>query len=151
MIKNLDNKERVFILKHNYIGQLAYMFQKEPYVIPITYFYSEDENVIICYSGEGHKLTAMRKNNSVSLNVTEIESVNDWRSVLVHGVFEELEGSNSKAYLHQFSLGVKDLILKKEHRDLDFISEFSSKIYNDELPTVFLIKIKEVTGKMRKL
>ena len=93
----------------------------------------------------------MRKNNSVSLNVTEIESVNDWRSVLVHGVFEELEGSNSKAYLHQFSLGVKDLILKKEHRDLDFISEFSSKIYNDELPTVFLIKIKEVTGKMRKL
>ena len=25
MIKNLDNKERVFILKHNYIGQLAYI------------------------------------------------------------------------------------------------------------------------------
>ena len=70
-------------------------------------------------------------------------------SVLVQGIFNELEGSVAKAQLHEFSLGVKDLILKKEQRKLDFISEFSSKIYNDDLPIVFTIKIEEITGKIR--
>ena len=91
----------------------------------------------------------MRKNTNVCLNVSEIDSVNSWMSVLVQGVFIELIGSEAKAQLHKFSLGVKHLIIKKEHRELDYISEFSSKIYNDDLPVVFTIKIEEITGKIR--
>ena len=59
-------------------------------------------------------------------------------------------GSDAKSKLHEFSLGVKDLIHKKEHRELNFIHEFSSKIYKDDLPIVFSIKIEEITGKMRR-
>jgi nitroimidazol reductase NimA-like FMN-containing flavoprotein (pyridoxamine 5'-phosphate oxidase superfamily) len=149
MIKNLTKKECIYVLKHNYIGHLAYTFSNKPFVIPITYFYDEANNAIICYSGEGHKTSSMRKNNAIALEVSEIDSVNNWKSVLVHGTYEELEDSTARAELHSFSLGVKDLIWKREHEDLDYISEFSSKIYKGDIPIVFRILVNDISGKER--
>ncbi len=149
MIKKLDDKEKMLLLSSNYIGSLGYIFQNKSFVVPITYFYNQEKNNIICYSANGHKINALRKNNSVSLSVTDIDSVNDWKSVLVQGTYKEVEGSTARALLHQFSLGVKDLILRKELRDLDFISQFSSKVYKDDIPIVFTIEINEITGRMR--
>tara|TARA_R100000988_G_C3992648_1_gene163727 strand:- start:139 stop:594 length:456 start_codon:yes stop_codon:yes gene_type:complete len=150
MIKTLDEKEKMLLLSSNYIGNLGFMSQNKTFVIPITYFYNEEQNNIICYSALGHKINALRKNNTISLSVTEINSVNDWKSVLVHGIYNEEDDFTAQALLHQFSLGVKELILRKELRDLDFISQFSSKIYKDDVPIVFTISIEEITGKMRK-
>ena len=150
MIKNLVQKEINYILENNYIGHLGYIYQGKPFVIPITYFFDIKNNCIICYSGDGHKINAMRKNNAVSLQVADIDSVNNWRSVLVHGIFEQHFGSDAKAYLHQFSLGVKDIITEKAHIKPNYISEFSSKIYKGDIPIVFLIKIEDITGKKRK-
>ena len=149
MYINLDDHEIKFILENNYIGNLGYIYLNRPFVVPITYFFDKETNVIICYSGEGHKMNAMRKNNAVSLLVDQIESIGNWESVLVQGVFEEHFGSDAKSYLHKFSLGVKDVVLEKEHKKLDFISEFSSKIFNENVPSVFLIKIEGITGKKR--
>jgi hypothetical protein len=151
MFINLEDKKIEFILENNYIGHLGYIYQNRPYNVPITYFFDKENNSIICYSGEGHKMNAMRKNNMISLQVEEIESVTNWKSVLVHGTFIQHFGSDAKAYLHKFSLGVKDVIMEKEHKEVDFISEFSSKIYNDNVPSVFVIKIEEITGKMRQI
>ncbi len=149
MFKNLEDKEIRYILENNYIGQLGYIYRNRPFLVPITYFFDKESNAIICYSGDGHKMNAMRKNSTVSLLITEIETVTDWKSVLLHGTFEQHFGSEAKAYLHKFSLGVKDIILEKDHKKANFISEFSSKIYNEEIPAVFLIKIEEMTGKKR--
>ena len=149
MYINLEEQEIKFILENNYIGHLGYIYLNKPYVVPITYFFDKEENNIICYSGEGHKINAMRKHTAVSLLVEEIESIGNWESVLVHGAFEQHVGSEAKAYLHKFSLGVKQVIFEKEHKKLDFISEFSSKIFNENVPTVFLIKIEGFTGKKR--
>ncbi|WP_100609893.1 pyridoxamine 5'-phosphate oxidase family protein [Confluentibacter lentus] len=149
MFINLEDKEIKFILENNYIGYLGYVYKNRPYVIPITYYFNRENNTIICYSGEGHKVDAMRKNNAISLQVTSIDSVTNWKSVLVHGTFEELFGSIAKAYLHKFSLGIKEVIMEQEHKTVNFISDFSNKIYNDEIPTVFIMKIEEFTGKKR--
>ena len=150
MIKNLDKKENIFILENNFIGYLGYIYQNTPFVVPITYFFDKKNNAIICYSGQGHKINAMRKNKTVSLQVAEITAVNHWKSVLVHGSFEQHYGSDAKAYLHAISLGVKDVVLKREQRDLDFISQFSSNIHKDDTPVVFLIKVEDITGKKRR-
>ena len=149
MFKNLEEKEIEYILENNYVGQLGYIFKNTPFVVPITYFFDKVLNVIICYSGDGHKMNAMRKNPSVSLLVADVENVTNWKSVLVHGAFEQHFGSDAKSYLHKFSLGIKDIILEKEHRKASFISDFSSKIYKDDIPAVFLIKIEKITGKKR--
>jgi nitroimidazol reductase NimA-like FMN-containing flavoprotein (pyridoxamine 5'-phosphate oxidase superfamily) len=150
MTRALNQEENTKILGTNYIGNLSYIYRERPYTIPITYYFHEESNLIIGYSAEGHKINAMRKNSNVSLGVTDIDSVNSWESVLAQGKFIELSGSEAKAKLHVFSLGVKDLIIRKEHRKLDFISEFSSKIYKDDLPIVFQIKIEEVSGRIRR-
>ena len=70
--------------------------------------------------------------------------------VLIQGMYEERSGSEAKALLHQFSLGVKELIIRKELRELNFLSEFSSKRENDEIPIVFTISMDEITGRIRK-
>ena len=149
MIKNLDFSKCSEVLKNNYIGYLSYISQHRPYTIPITYFYNETERYIICYSGNGHKINSMRKQPDISLAVAEIYANNKWQSVLAHGQYQEIDGGTAKLYLHEFSLGIKDIVLRKERKDLDYISEFSSKIYNMETPIVFLIKIDDITGKSR--
>ena len=149
MIRTLNKIERLNLLETNYIGNLSYIYRDRPFIAPITYFFDKENNIIIGYSAEGHKIRAMRKNINVCLAVSEVDSVNSWKSVIAQGVYVELSGSEAKSKLHEFSLGVKDLIINKEHRELDFISEFSSKIYKNDLPIIFIIKVEEVTGKMR--
>lgn len=149
MFINLEDKEIKFVLENNYIGQLGYIYQNKPFVVPITYYYDTENNMIICYSGEGHKMNAMRTNNAVSLLVSEINSIANWKSILVHGTFEQYSGTDAKAYLHQFSLGIKEVIMEQAHQKVNFISDFSSKIHNEDIPVVFVIKIETITGKKR--
>jgi len=150
MIRVLKEKESIHILSNNYIGYLAYIYKDRPFIAPITYFYNKEKNIIIGYSDEGHKINAMRKHNSVSLEVAEINSINNWQCAQAHGSFEQLFGSEAKSYLHDFSLGIKHLIVKREKRSLEFISDFSSKISKSEIPVVFIIKVDEITGRMRR-
>ncbi|TXE07718.1 flavin mononucleotide-binding protein [Gelidibacter salicanalis] len=150
MYITLEAKESKFVLENNYLGHLSYIYQNRPYVVPITYYYDTAKNVIICYSGEGHKMQAMRQNNRVAMNVIDVAALTKWKSVTIHGIFEQLFASEAKSYLHDFSLGIKALVEEKELKELSFISEFSSKMVNENLPMIFIIKIDEITGKLRK-
>lgn len=150
MFTNLKKEECIEILSNNYIGHLGYVYKNSPFVIPITYFFDKKHITVIGYSGEGHKTNALRINNAVALEIVEIQSINNWKSILVHGTFEELEGPDAKYYLHEFSNHVKNLIEKKEKRDLDFIPQFSGKTHPEATPIVYRINIQEITGKERK-
>ena len=149
MIKTLDTIKKIQLLTTNYIGHLAFISTKWPHVIPITYYYDTKNNCIIGYSGNGHKIEAMRKNNSVSLEVSEIESVNKWKSVLVLGTYEELSGINAKYKLHEFALGVKKIMREKEKRTPAFVNDFSSKLNTPGHPIVFQINVLDINGKLR--
>lgn len=150
MYTTLSDQESLNVLKHDYLGHLSYIYQNRPFVVPITYFFYAEKNVIICYSAEGHKMNAMRKNNNVALSVVDVDSLTKWKSVMAHGEFEQLFGSDAKSYLHEFSLGIKSLIETRELKEVSFISEFSSKLVDENLPMIFIIKIDEVTGKKRQ-
>lgn len=150
MYTNLKDKDNKFLLENNYLGHLSYIYQNRPFVVPITYFFDPLRNVIICYSAEGHKMNAMRKNKQVAMNIVDVDALTNWKSVTIHGAFEQLFTSEAKSYLHDFSLGIKSLVAKKELKELSFISEFSSKLINENSPMIFIIKIEKITGKMRK-
>lgn len=149
MVKTINTKECIRILKNNYIGYLSYLVLRIPYVVPITYFYDKNDNTLVFYSAEGQKIKAMRTNPNVSMSVTEINAINNWNSVSVRGVFEELEGVSAKAKLHDFSLGIKDLIRIKEHKKMSFLNEFSSKMFDQKSSIIFIIKNLEITGLKR--
>ena len=149
-MKDLNKYENLHILETNYIGYLSFLWKNKPYVIPITYYYNEADNCIISYSAEGHKIDAMRINSSVSLGVTEIGATNSWKSVLVHGKFEELVGTHAKQQLHKFVVGLKKILITKENKNLHLISDFSSRITSKSMPIVYRIKVSDMTGKYRK-
>lgn len=89
----------------------------------------------------------MGKNNAVLFEVNEIVPADNWKSVLVHGTFEEVRGIDAKKYLYQFAEGVKTSITKKEGHRPNSIKEFSARITSDRIPIVFCIKIIQATGK----
>lgn len=149
MITSLRKKECTHLLATNYVGHLADIFNDRPYIVPITYFFDANKD-IIGYSTEGHKTMALRKNNNISLEVSEIENINTWQSVLVQGTFIALSGSDAKKSLHDFANGIKNLVMIKEDKDLHFINEFSTKLYDENVPIVFKITVHEITGKIRK-
>ena len=131
------------VLRNNYLGHLAYLWQGKPHVIPITYYFDPADNTIISYTSEGHKIDAMRANKSVAVQVEQVQSISNWESVM-------LQGSSAKQKLHLFTEGVKDIIRRKENREVGFINEFSSKSSANGIPVVFQIKILEMSGKRRK-
>ena len=149
MRRNLEEKESIELLEKNYIGNLAYISGRTPYIVPITYYYDAETHTLTSYSSAGHKLDAMRKNPLVALAVSNIPSVAEWQSVQVHGRFTELEGIDAKHMLREFSQGIKKIIERDSDRKTTAISEFSAKIEAEKSPVVFRIKIDEITGKMR--
>lgn len=148
MMTNLSEKVSKELLVNNYLGNIAYISGDSPYMVPMTYYFDGNQT-IIGYSSEGHKTNAMRKNGNVSLHILEMRDVNNWKSVLAHGTYEELDAGNAKGYLHEFARGIKDLILRKEEKNLQFISDFSSKSYKGDIPIVFKITLDDISGKLR--
>ncbi|MBT8183889.1 MAG: pyridoxamine 5'-phosphate oxidase family protein [Eudoraea sp.] len=146
---NLAADECLDLLSKNYIGRLAFISGTTPYITPITYYYDADNNCIVSYSSEGHKVDAMRASHSVVLQVDEIRTIQEWQSVLVHGEYEELKGSTAKFYLHKFAQGVQETIALKEGSGPKFISDFSSRLTQTSIPIVYRISITEVSGKFR--
>ncbi|MDC6352102.1 pyridoxamine 5'-phosphate oxidase family protein [Zeaxanthinibacter sp. PT1] len=148
-MKDLNKKECLDLLQNNYVGRIAYTTSGSADIVPITYFYDPEHHAIISYSGIGSKISAMRDHKEVSFQVDEIESLNHWKSVLLHGEYEELSGISAKQQLHRFAEGVKKLIKKKDGHSAKYIEEFSSKVSEDSIPIVYRIKISEVKGKGR--
>ncbi|HEA19799.1 hypothetical protein LCGC14_2851150 [marine sediment metagenome] len=147
---DLTISESTNVIRNNYTGHLGYLSQGEPYVVPITYYFDPSDNCLISYSAEGHKIDAMRKNGSVAIQVEDIASLKNWESAMVHGTFEELQGSVAKQKLHDFTKGVKTIIRQKEHKEVEFISEFSGKSYARGTSIIFRITITAITGKRRE-
>ena len=149
VIRDLEEASIRRMLRENFIGSLAFIAHQDPQVLPITYFFDESENSLISYSEEGHKIHAMRENPSVSLGVYEVESPARWQSVLVQGIYEELEQIDAKAHLRRFSEGIRNLLSQKGIQDDAFISDFSSKISGQKPQLVYRIRILEWSGKYR--
>lgn len=150
IIKDLSEDRVHKLLKEQCVGSLGYIAHSTPYVVPITYYYDAENQAIISYSTEGHKISSLRENPQVSLLVYHREGMNWWRSVLIHGVYEELHQLDAKFHLKQFCEGVRQVLKKQGIEQTRFINEFSSKSGSQDMPVVYRIRIEEWSGKCRK-
>ncbi|CAM4230740.1 pyridoxamine 5'-phosphate oxidase family protein [Zobellia nedashkovskayae] len=149
MVKDLEISECMSLLSDNYVGHLAYIGGRSPFIVPVTYFFDAENKSIISYSAPGHKILSMRTYKHVSLQVEDIVSMFTWRSVLINGTFEELKGSTAKKCLHTFTKGVKETIFRTKGKRLEFIKDFSSKMEKEASPIVYRIHISDIIGKYR--
>lgn len=150
LIQELEQDQIREILRNHYIGSLAFISHSQPYVLPVTFYYDEAAHCLISYSMEGHKIEAMRDNPAVALGVYEIDSPMHWRSVLVHGRFEELHQIDAKANLHRFTEGIRKQISPKDEQARTYIENFSSKAQRMGIPLVYRIRIEDWSGKFRQ-
>jgi len=90
MIGLMTDSEIDGLLSRHRIGRLGCTVNDRPYVVPINYIY--DGTCLYSYSAPGRKIEVMREQPLVAFQVDEIESESSWRSVMIEGIYHELNG-----------------------------------------------------------
>jgi uncharacterized protein len=100
----LNDKEMDALLARHRYGRLGYSLEGQIYIVPINYAY--DGGVLYGHASQkgqlagaeatGVKVRGMRQNPTVAFEVDEIQDAAHWRSVLLHGRFVELKGSDEQ-------------------------------------------------------
>ena len=94
MLGELNQEENEQILRTQQIGRLGVTDGERVYVFPVCYGYDGDSLVLV--SRIGLKIQLMRVHPAVCLEVESIESPARWRTVMVHGRFEEITGPEER-------------------------------------------------------
>lgn len=75
------------LLREQVVGRVGCHAEGVTYVVPVIYAY--DGACIHVASIEGTKVRMMRTNPAVCFEVDEYRAPGNWRSAIVHGVYEE--------------------------------------------------------------
>jgi nitroimidazol reductase NimA-like FMN-containing flavoprotein (pyridoxamine 5'-phosphate oxidase superfamily) len=134
------------VLQSQSICRLACNDIKFPYLIPLSYFY--DGKYIYCQSQHGKKIELMQKNPNVSILVDIIGSMRNYKSVIINGEYQALNGIEADAarkllFEQIFSLMTTTRIHYFEHQE-------SGKIDDSERIKVNMFRIKILSTSGRK-
>jgi nitroimidazol reductase NimA-like FMN-containing flavoprotein (pyridoxamine 5'-phosphate oxidase superfamily) len=88
VIRELTRQASLDLLARHHLGRLACARGQQPYVFPMSFAYHD--NSLYCASTIGQKIEWMRENPLVAVEVDEIDSAQQWESVIVYGRYEEL-------------------------------------------------------------
>ena len=141
VINKLTPEECKSILLQATVARLACALDNQPYVVPI-YFAYEDGN-LYALSTLGQKIEWMRANPKVCVQVDEIQSHEQWASVVVNGRYQELrEPQYSEEHAHAKKL------LERRHRWWQTAMAERQITSGDHLiaPLLFRIQIDSMTG-----
>ncbi len=132
---DLTRDEVDALLHEQIVGRVGCHVDGLTYVVPLIYAY--DGDALYVASIEGRKVEMMRANPRVCFEVDEY-AAGTWRSAIVQGEYEELEGEDVAKAL--------DLLRTRFGRAA---SESNRRLVS---PTtvVFRIAIREVTGRARR-
>jgi len=103
MYGELRTEEIDSLLGRNRYGRLGFNLNGQVFITPINYAY--EAGVLYGHAPEGTKVRAMRENPVVAFEVDEIESAAHWRSVLLHGRYQEVRDPEKKRLAFQIILG----------------------------------------------
>jgi nitroimidazol reductase NimA-like FMN-containing flavoprotein (pyridoxamine 5'-phosphate oxidase superfamily) len=100
VIAELDRAEIDDLLRGQVVGRVGCHVDGLTYVVPVIYAY--DGSAFYVYTVEGQKVRMMRANPRVCFEVDEYEA-GSWRSAIVQGRYEELEGPAAERALELLS------------------------------------------------
>jgi nitroimidazol reductase NimA-like FMN-containing flavoprotein (pyridoxamine 5'-phosphate oxidase superfamily) len=148
MIESLSDQEIMNVVSNSVIGRLGCHADATTYVVPISFAY--DSGYIYARSFEGMKVKMMRQNPEVCFQVDEMQSMADWKSVIMWGTFEELKKKADR------EMGLKILLSRilpnVSSETVKFTPEwpFASENLSEIEGIVFRIRIREMSGRMEK-
>ena len=82
-IEEMKQPEIAALLLRIGYAHLAFSRNNHPYIIPIHYEFHDD--LIYVFTSEGKKTDFLAQNAEVCLQVEEVQSATEWRSVIVNG------------------------------------------------------------------
>jgi nitroimidazol reductase NimA-like FMN-containing flavoprotein (pyridoxamine 5'-phosphate oxidase superfamily) len=94
MIDELSGAEIDDLLRDQAVGRIGCHTDGLTYVVPVIYAY--DGEGLYGTSMEGQKTRMMRENPSVCFEVDEYDGAGSWRSAIVQGLYEELDGTDAQ-------------------------------------------------------
>jgi len=146
MNSNMTTTEIENVLQSQSICRLACNDKTFPHLIPISYFY--DGKYIYCQSQPGKKIELMQKDPNVTILVDIIGSMNNYKSVIVNGEYQELNGLEADAarkllFEQIFSLMTTTRIHHFEHQE-------SGKTDDSDRIKIIMFRIKILSSSGRK-
>ena len=93
MLGKLANDQIDNLLHGEMVGRLGCQEDGLTYIVPVSYAYKGGD--IYIHTIEGQKVDMMRNNPNVAFEVDRISDMNNWQSVVLTGVYKELEGQEA--------------------------------------------------------
>jgi len=93
VFRELSRAECVRILKRNHVGRLAFAHRNRVDIEPVHYVFAEDW--LHGRTAPGTKISVLRRQPWVAVEVDEVEGLFDWRSVVMHGSVYILDPNRS--------------------------------------------------------
>jgi uncharacterized protein len=150
MLGSLSTARIDSILRNNITGRIGCTNGLMVYVVPVSYVY--DGRYILAHSREGMKIRLMRINPHVCFEVDTVHSPDNWESVVIQGIYEELEDEDMK---YQAMKKLVDRMLTLKVSETARPPHISEKRVHPVLPgesrvVIFRIDITEKTGRFEK-
>lgn len=142
LIRELSTDQCLEFLSGATLGHLACALAGQPYVVPIHFSLDPDRRCLYGFAGVGQKVSWMRENPHVCVEVPEISDKNRWTTVLVFGRYEEITDAPEFAERRKRAL---DLFQQRREWWLPAAAQLPSR----EAPAVVIyqIHIDRVTGR----
>jgi uncharacterized protein len=148
MIGKLENREIEDVLGKNIIGRLGCHANNTTYVVPISYAY--DGTYVYGHTYEGMKIKMMRENPDVCFEVDMMENMENWKSVICHGKYEELTNPDERKKGIQKLLDRVLPIITSETVRITPHWPFPPSDLNKVNGIVYRIKLSEKSGRFEK-
>ena len=138
LIQSMTGVASLELLGRATLGRVACTHEGQPYITPMSVTY--DANWLYSFSTLGQKITWMRANPHVCVEVEELVSPQDWATVIVIGRYQELTTEKERTYAH-------DLL---ERRPAWWEPGYSRTVMEGKerplKPVYFRILIDQITG-----
>ena len=148
MIGDLNAAQIENIIQSQSICRLGCIDNNKPYIIPISYYY--DGSFIYCQSEEGKKITAMRKNANVCIQIDIVNSINNYQSVIVFGEFEELKNWEAEKARKEMFEKIYSLLTQSRTHPFEHQSNHALDDTLRSKKMMFRIRIQEKFGRYQK-
>ena len=148
MFGEMNHEQIQQLLARQILGRLGCHANGLTYIVPVSYAY--EDGIVYCHTQEGQKLTMLRLNPRVCLQVDNTSDLANWQSVICWGVFEELKKDEDR--LHALTVLNGRSFPMKTSRKMRINSEwpFTTENVSDVEGVFFRILIDKVTGRFEE-
>ncbi|HJR60423.1 MAG TPA: pyridoxamine 5'-phosphate oxidase family protein [Vicinamibacterales bacterium] len=125
------------------LARLACARHDQPYVVPVNVYFNREEECLYAFSTVGRKITWMRANPKVCLELDEITDQFNWTTIVIFGRYEEVGDSTQGGDRHQAAL---ELFRQRP----TWWQPAAAKVVGAEehpSPVVYRIRIERMTGR----